>query len=72
MSEDRTYCIKDCDCLECDKNKNHIKLPLPHSYTDFSGTSECFNKRLEFISIVANLKKKVIIRKYKKRIRNTS
>lgn len=58
MNEDRSYCIKDCDCFECSRNKMHINLPLPHSYVDFSETGECLNKRLEFISVAADLKKK--------------
>lgn len=59
MNEDRNYCIKDCDCLACSRNKKHIKLSSPHNYVDFSETGECLNKILKFILAAAGLKKKL-------------
>lgn len=42
MSEDRTYCIRECSCLKCDRNKKHIKMHnILHSFMDLEHTKDC-------------------------------
>ena len=41
MSEDITFCSVVCECLECERNKAHIRLDIPHSFADFKGDKCC-------------------------------
>lgn len=41
MSEDITYCMNECNDMKCFRNKKHIKLPIPHSFTFLEGTEDC-------------------------------
>ncbi|MBC5688130.1 hypothetical protein H8S37_04175 [Mediterraneibacter sp. NSJ-55] len=42
MSEDKTYCCRNCEYLMCERNKKHIELPILHSFANFEGTQECY------------------------------
>lgn len=45
MNEDITYCFVDCPHLKCERNKKHIKLLIPHSFADLTGTGVCVAKK---------------------------
>lgn len=41
MSEDITYCMNKCNDMKCFRNKKHIKLLIPHSFSFLEGTEDC-------------------------------
>ena len=43
MAEDITFCTKySCECMECYRNPNRIKLRIPHSFSELEGTELCY------------------------------
>lgn len=41
ISDDITFCLKDCD-IDCERNQKNIRhKELPHSYSDFSESDYC-------------------------------
>lgn len=48
MSDDMTFCFKDCNNMNCSRNNKHIQHPeLMHSYSFFEGTDECLNTQVK-------------------------
>lgn len=43
-SEDITFCFSECKNMKCTRNKKHIRLPIPHSFTFLEGTKDCLKR----------------------------
>lgn len=44
--DDITFCMADCDRMDCMRNKKHIRRPdMPHSYADFTSLDECLKNK---------------------------
>lgn len=44
LSEDITWCGRECNVTECRRNQVHIKLLIPHSFADLKDSEECYQK----------------------------
>lgn len=44
LSEDITWCGRECKETKCRRNQVHIRLMIPHSFADFKDSKECYKK----------------------------